>query len=286
MPPISIINNINPFTAPGDANYTYIEGILNNLLNYTHEGQPSLFSMTGGPHNLPALTSNHQILPQEKFFALYEQADHTIKDCAGTLIFNEDLSEILLVKGRFSRKWGPPKGHREDGESNLETAIRETCEEIGHDINLKVNLLPYVVVNKIKLYCLIVPKSTRFQIRDAKEIAYVKWFTVTQLIAQLKSHPNDFNGSVRGLFDKPSTMKTITHKISSFKVHYNQAPNGSINEHLEKVINYLQTMTDINDHPKVFSHYICFYIIQRIYNNIFTNSDLIAFVRNHFKSVA
>ena len=38
---------------------------------------------------------------------------------------------ILLVKGRLSKKWSFPKGHMESSESDLECALRELHEETG-----------------------------------------------------------------------------------------------------------------------------------------------------------
>ena len=200
-----------------------IGGVLNYFANNTNKG--------GNPFQTPSFIGGYgsvpQILSMAKFDAIYKQANHTIKDAAGAIILDETFSEILLVRGRISKKWGPPKGHREGNESNLETAIRETCEEIGHIVKLKVNLLPYVVINKIKLYCLIVSKSTKFQIRDRREIADLKWFKMTQLISNLKNHANDYTASIRGLFCNTHTIKTLNHKISSFKINYRSAGRDS-----------------------------------------------------------
>ena len=56
----------------------------------------------------------------------------------GFLIFRRSpVPEIILLCSR-SREWGPPKGCQDPGESDLETAYRETWEESGlkeHDIH-------------------------------------------------------------------------------------------------------------------------------------------------------
>ncbi len=51
---------------------------------------------------------------------------------AGLVIRNKKKVLLLLRKGERALTWGLPGGHREDGESPLECAIRETIEELGH----------------------------------------------------------------------------------------------------------------------------------------------------------
>lgn len=57
---------------------------------------------------------------------------------AGTAILHKN--KLLLVRsaaGDQKGKWGPPAGHLEPGETPEETAIRETKEETGLDVELK-----------------------------------------------------------------------------------------------------------------------------------------------------
>lgn len=51
------------------------------------------------------------------------------EESCGTIIFNKDKTEILLIKE--GDKWQCPKGMREKGETQKQTAIRETYEEVG-----------------------------------------------------------------------------------------------------------------------------------------------------------
>jgi 8-oxo-dGTP pyrophosphatase MutT (NUDIX family) len=51
---------------------------------------------------------------------------------AGFILLSSDLTHILLVHDARSGKWGFPKGHRENYDSNdLATAMRECREETG-----------------------------------------------------------------------------------------------------------------------------------------------------------
>lgn len=53
------------------------------------------------------------------------------KSC-GTIIIDQDKVLVIGARddvGKFF--WSFPKGHQEDGETDIETAIRETLEEVG-----------------------------------------------------------------------------------------------------------------------------------------------------------
>jgi len=56
---------------------------------------------------------------------------------SGVVLINNQSNkpEILLIKNKKSGMWGFPKGHVEDKETLIETAIREVKEEIGLEIN-------------------------------------------------------------------------------------------------------------------------------------------------------
>lgn len=70
------------------------------------------------------------------------------KSC-GCIIFNDD--KVLIIK-QLSGIYGFPKGHIEDGESEVMTAIRETKEEVGLDVNVNSKLrftISYSLSNNI-----------------------------------------------------------------------------------------------------------------------------------------
>lgn len=56
----------------------------------------------------------------------------------GAVVLDEtqESKKILLIKNKRSAHWGFPKGHIEAGESEKETAVRETKEETGLDIDI------------------------------------------------------------------------------------------------------------------------------------------------------
>ncbi len=62
-----------------------------------------------------------------------------VKSC-GCIIIKDD--KVLLISAKDNNGnliWSFPKGHQEEGETDIETAIRETKEEIGLDVEITNN---------------------------------------------------------------------------------------------------------------------------------------------------
>ena len=58
------------------------------------------------------------------------------RSCGAVVFKGEKEKNILLIKNKRSAHWGFPKGHIEQGETETDTAIRETKEETGLDIEI------------------------------------------------------------------------------------------------------------------------------------------------------
>ena len=58
------------------------------------------------------------------------------RSCGAVVVYGDNDKRVLLIKNKRSAHWGFPKGHIEKGETQEETAIRETKEETGLDIEL------------------------------------------------------------------------------------------------------------------------------------------------------
>lgn len=53
----------------------------------------------------------------------------------GAVIINEK-KQFLLIRNKNGGHWDFPKGHKEEGESSRETALREVLEETGLEVRL------------------------------------------------------------------------------------------------------------------------------------------------------
>ena len=104
---------------------------------------------------------------------------------AGTLVFDQELQHLLLIHDRRSNKWGPPKGHLEEGETPLTGALRELEEETGLTLQLPATAdpadLPFIEIQKIRLYLFIIPRdqSTTLSTLDVSEIKDVRWWPLS-----------------------------------------------------------------------------------------------------------
>jgi len=101
---------------------------------------------------------------------------------------NNGKTYILLVKqANNSVGWGIPKGHKESGESYVQTAKREVKEETGLDIHI-LTRLPHVMIEK-KSYRKVVIPYLAIQIDNSlpscdhkmSEVVDVKWFDIDLL---------------------------------------------------------------------------------------------------------
>lgn len=101
------------------------------------------------------------------------------KSC-GCIIINND--KVLLIFERRRDYWGFPKGHVENNETEIETALREVKEETGLDVIIDENIRyesNYIVdgtINKQVIYYLASSKNNRV-IKQDSEIEKYKWCT-------------------------------------------------------------------------------------------------------------
>jgi bis(5'-nucleosidyl)-tetraphosphatase len=100
-------------------------------------------------------------------------------EVSGT-ICQSPARRYLLVKGRRGGKWSFPKGHREDGETNLECALRETVEETGLDLSEKTPATSYNLYAGEYFY-FAMEDEPEPQPQDVGEIAEAKWVTENEM---------------------------------------------------------------------------------------------------------
>ena len=103
------------------------------------------------------------------------------KSC-GTIIF--DNEKVLLVKQNLGH-WSFPKGHVEKNENEFETAIRETKEETGLDVEIindekfRTKYSPEEGIMKDVIFFIAKVDGGAVQ-RQVEEIAEVKWVPIKE----------------------------------------------------------------------------------------------------------
>ena len=98
---------------------------------------------------------------------------------------------VLLVYRPRYNDWSLPKGKLDDGESPLETAIREVREETGYEVEPGefAGCCGYLVKGKPKtvLFWMMTP-GKQFDILDREEVSELVWLTVAEALEKL-SYP-------------------------------------------------------------------------------------------------
>lgn len=61
------------------------------------------------------------------------------KSCGAVVIKKENDETLFLIIKQHDNCWGFPKGHVEEGETEEQTAIRETKEETNIDVEIDTN---------------------------------------------------------------------------------------------------------------------------------------------------
>ena len=98
--------------------------------------------------------------------------------------------KVLLVYEKNRNFWGFPKGHMEDGETEIETALREVKEEVGLDVEIDKKrryTLNYVIGNEIdKTTVLYIAKAKKEKIiMQESEIENTKWCSFEEALNML-----------------------------------------------------------------------------------------------------
>jgi len=133
-----------------------------------------------------------------------------IKKC-GIIIHDKNKTDVLLVYGKKSEKWGFPKGHMEDGESEEVTALRELREETGINwgkpletrMRFRNNIYFIVFSDRFEI-------DPQISIQDQKEIEKVQWFSY-QDIFQLPEYQCNFG--LKNWIKRTKNIPVVENKV-------------------------------------------------------------------------
>ena len=109
------------------------------------------------------------------------------KSCGCIIIKNK---KVLLVYEKNRNFWGFPKGHMEDGETEIETALREVKEEVGLDVEIDKErryTLNYVIrdeIDKTTVLYIAKAKSEETTMQE-QEIENIRWCSFEEALNTL-----------------------------------------------------------------------------------------------------
>jgi|GEM_PF-1290370 dipeptidase E len=116
------------------------------------------------------------------------------KSC-GCIIVHDGKALLIGAKDDDGKLfWSFPKGHQEKDESDIETALRETKEEVGLDVEI-TDFTPVIAIHPIrdntafKRILLFPAKPLNFEIEcQEDEVEQVEWVPIDQVNGRLKGY--------------------------------------------------------------------------------------------------
>ncbi len=121
----------------------------------------------------------------------------TFEKSCGAVVYRKHHgnTEILLIKHLNSGHWSFPKGHVEEGETEIQTALREIKEETDIDVMIDptfretVTYFPKKETQKVVVYFMAKAKNFDFTPQET-EIADIRWVDICHA-ASLLTYEND-----------------------------------------------------------------------------------------------
>ncbi|MBE6902494.1 MAG: NUDIX domain-containing protein [Ruminococcaceae bacterium] len=119
------------------------------------------------------------------------------KSC-GAIVYRKHYgnTEILLIKHIKSGYWSFPKGHMEQGETEIQTAVREIKEETNIDISIDDPSFRETVIfnprrDTRKEVVYFVARATSHEVKaQEEEISEIRWVEISQAPQHL-AYDND-----------------------------------------------------------------------------------------------
>lgn len=133
----------------------------------------------------------------------------------GAILIN-NFGEVLLVRGRLSKKWSFPKGHCERQETDLACAKRELFEETG--LEVETNYTSYHKLKGGSYFVFAVSGRPYAEFSDRREIEIAQWWPLRSLpIADSNVDVSIFRSLMRSLTNLEDT--SISEYIDTDDAH-------------------------------------------------------------------
>jgi ADP-ribose pyrophosphatase YjhB (NUDIX family) len=138
----------------------------------------------------------------------------------GSILIN-NYGEVLLVKGRLSKKWSFPKGHCKRYETDLDCAKRELLEETGLVVDTVSTSYHKLKGGSYFVFAVSGRPSACFT--DHKEIELVQWWPLNDLpsidsnvdVSIFRSLMNNLNTDITLRVGSPGAALTVSDYIDT-----------------------------------------------------------------------
>lgn len=181
----------------------------------------------------------------------------------GAILLNEALDSVLLVHGQNrGSAWMFPRGKINEGEDDLDCAIREVYEETGFNAR-DAGLIPENRALKcfdmtlreqnIKLFVIPnVPMDTHFEPRTRGEIGGIQWFKLADLPGRSKKK----QGQEHGAAGAPNANKfyniaSFLEQLNRWIKHQTKRRDGSRHVHKPLPLGQMETEDGLTEEEKM-----------------------------------
>ncbi|MFA5470638.1 MAG: NUDIX domain-containing protein [Acholeplasmataceae bacterium] len=193
------------------------------------------------------------------------------KSC-GTIIYRykENKRQFLLIHQRRGDFIGFPKGHMEVGESEYDTAIRETKEEtnldvfVFEDVKTTIRYIIHDDINKEVVFFLATALSDHPIIQE-QEVIDMMWIDENEVFEKLTHQTSkDAFSSIIKQFSKSIEYQMDIHLINYLYTHilpiYKSLDQAHQNDHIHQVLKTsLEIAQNIDDIDLRYVYVIAFY---------------------------
>ncbi|OWA50660.1 m7GpppN-mRNA hydrolase [Hypsibius exemplaris] len=134
-------------------------------------------------HHFPQLQRFVEYL--DEYWKTWKQYKASIPT-AGAILLDESLEYVLVLESFPGRRWGFPKGKKNNNESMQECAVREVFEETGYDITQKITPDEYLELAYEDMFVQLfivhgISRDTVFQPQTKGEVKSFEWMLVKEL---------------------------------------------------------------------------------------------------------
>ena len=121
------------------------------------------------------------------------------KSCGAVVYkFQNNQLLFLLIKSKKGHHYSFPKGHVENNETEIETALREIKEETNLDVIVDTNYRSVITYSPVEnvmkdvVYFVATPTGEEKVIPQVEEVSSAKWLYYSQALKQI-THENEKN---------------------------------------------------------------------------------------------
>lgn len=124
------------------------------------------------------------------------------------IINSRKSSALIVLENNNHKKFGFPKGRKNNYESPKQAAYRELKEETGIDLNkIKYRTGGVVKRSNVVLYIIYVDQDPKIKI-DRKEIIRYEWVNILDLFVKSQKNQDLYNRSIKA-FTKSRKIKNF-----------------------------------------------------------------------------